>query len=350
MDKSENIVSLIEKYLNNDCNPEELARMIQLFQSDEHKEQLRMLLFEYWQHSPSNRHKIMEDELSQMLDSIHHQINLEQKAKQPILRKLYQYAQRAAAILFIPLLLASVWMFYQNTNYATSGQYITLETPMGSKLKTVLPDGTEVWQNGGTTLQYPTKFTKKNREVILTGEAYFHVSSDKKHPFEVKTTDGTITVTGTRFNVSAFANDDYSSVVLEEGKVYFTPANNEEMEIELVPTEQLIYQKESGSLTKQIVDVDKYTAWTEGKLIFRNDPLEEVITRLSRWYNTAIELKDPTGKLGKHPFTMTIQNETLPQVLEYLSNAAGFRLEQYTISPQQSSSMTRTKYVISRHN
>ena len=149
----------------------------------------------------------------------------------------YLYTYKAAAILFIPLLIFSVWQLVSNFS-SNSGDYLTLETPMGSKMKTTLPDGTEVWQNAGTTLKYPSNFSERDRQVFLVGEAYFHVKSDEKHPFHVQTPEGTVTVTGTRFNVSNYESDESYSVVLEEGKVSFTPKGARE-QIALKPQQEI---------------------------------------------------------------------------------------------------------------
>ena len=351
MNNSKDIVLLIQGYLGDKCKSEDLDIIIQLFRDKEHEDQFHSLLYEYWVNTPSFRHKINQNELNQMLDSIHHQINLDKEIEMRTwFSRWSHYTVRIAAILFVPLLITSIWMFTGNHEYIQNQSYITLETPFGSKLKTTLPDGTEVWQNAGTILKYPSKFTKEKRGVILTGEAYFHVSSDKKNPFFVKTTDGIITVTGTRFNVSAFPDDSFSSVVLEEGEVSYKSKVIKDKAIMLHPNEQIIYSRESGILLKEKADVEKYTSWTEGRLIFRNDPLSEVINRLKRWYNADIVLTDPDGKLEKHPFTMTIQNETLEQVLDYIAEAAELNVKKLNSSKNKNETLNKPKYIISITN
>jgi ferric-dicitrate binding protein FerR (iron transport regulator) len=341
---------LLLKYLENKCSRDDLESIIHLIGTKKNDGELQTLLFEYWKNTTSFQHRIAKDELSQILDSVHHRINLHKTGNLTVIKRITHYATRIAAILFVPLLISSILMLYDDGVYDQTDTYITLETPMGSKLKTVLPDGTEVWQNAGTTLQYPAEFTKRNREVILNGEAYFHVTSDMKNPFYVKTADGTIKVTGTKFNVSAFPDDKFSSVVLEEGKVSYTPAKKGKEPVALLPEEQIVFIKESGSLTKQKTDVEKYISWTKGKLIFRNDPLSEIITRLQRWYNADITLSDPNRTLGTLTFTMTIKNETLTQVLEYLSQAANLNLEKEDISRNTSEGLGRTKYILTKIN
>ncbi|KOH42659.1 hypothetical protein NC99_45520 [Sunxiuqinia dokdonensis] len=349
MESKQKIISLIQKYLNNTCTEPELDELIQLFHREDYRNQIELLLYEHWQNTPSFQQQLDEKELGKMLHAIHQQMRIDGgKSKKGLLKRLTNYAVRAAAILFIPLLIGSLWMVYQNGTYSGSDTMITLETPLGSTLKTTLPDGTEVWQNAGTTLKYPAKFTRRNRQVELVGEAYFHVSSDKKNPFYVKTTDGTVKVTGTRFDVSAFPDDDFSSVVLEEGAVAYQLAGSGQ-EVALSPSEQLLYAREMGSLVKRTADVEKYISWTEGKLIFRNDPLSSVVLRLERWYNADIVLDDPTGKLGEHPFTMTVQNETLPQVLNYISQAADLSLRKDDTKSTSTAVLVKPKYTISKN-
>ncbi len=336
---------LILKYLENKCSRDDLERIVRLIGAHEDNNELQYLLYEYWKNTPSFQHRIAENELNQILDSVHHRINLHEDRK-PAVKRIAWYAVRVAAILFVPLLIASIWMFLNNSVYHHEENYITLKTRLGSTLKTVLPDGTEVWQNAGTTLQYPAKFTKQNREVILTGEAYFHVTADSSHPFYVRTANETIKVTGTKFNVSAFPDDNFSSVVLEEGKVSYTPAGAEKKQVVLLPREQIIYRKNSGKLVRQQTDVEKYTSWTAGKLIFRDDPLSEIIPRLQRWFNAEIVLSDPESRIGSMTFTMTVKDETLPQVLEYLSQAAGFSFKQQKPVSDTAAGPGKTKFTL----
>lgn len=344
MNTNPNMARLLERYLNNQCTDDELAEVIKLFRSENSREQLQSLLSNYWNQTERFRQSISQNELDQMLDSLHHRINLEQPASKGKMTRLYQFAMRAAAVLFIPLLLFSIWTV-SNRNNSGSENFITLETPLGSKLKTTLPDGTEVWQNAGSTLKYPARFSSDTREVTLVGEAYFQVTSDKKHPFRVKTEEGIVTVTGTRFNVSSYPDDANYSVVLEEGQVSFQTQNSTAA-VHLNPSEQVLLNKQTGKLEKMTIDTDKYTSWTSGKLIFRNDPLNDVVARLNRWYNADIVLIDPDGRLGKHPFTLTVQNETVEQVLAYITDAAGLRLVTENVRQNVNGSLTRTKYEI----
>ncbi len=133
----------------------------------------------------------------------------------------------------------------------------------------------------GSTLRYPTTFKKDNRLVELKGEAYFEVQADKDRPFYVNTPNGlSVYVYGTKFNVAAYEDDNYIETVLEKGKVNVITPDQET--IVLAPGEQLLYDKQSQKSKKNKVDVYGKIAWKDGKLIFRNASLEEILKRLER--------------------------------------------------------------------
>lgn len=114
---------------------------------------------------------------------------------------------------------------------------------------------------------------KDNRSVELKGEAYFEIQADQERPFYVNTRNGlSVYVYGTKFNVNAYENDDYVETVLEKGKVNVITPNRET--IVLTPGEQLLYDKQSQKSVKNKVDVYGKIAWKDGKLVFRNTPLE----------------------------------------------------------------------------
>ena len=348
MKKKDEITTLIQKYLEDNCSTEELDELFHLLNKDGDHQQVEGALYAYWKNKSSYKNELEKEELDEMLALIHQQmVPAKTRSKAPILRSLKNHFVRAAVILFIPLLLGTLWLTVDKLKSKQPATMVELATPFGSKIKTTLPDGTEVWQNSGTILRYPSYFSGKIREVELIGEAYFHVVSDKNNPFYVQTKAGKVKVTGTRFNLSAYEEDAYSSVVLEEGEVHFLPGKGQE--VRLLPAEQLIYTKQTGALVKQRVDVEKYTAWTEGKLIFRNDPLADVVRRLERWFHADIELVDPDGSLAKHTFTLTIEHETLPQVLDYITQAADLNLESKRIKSTDDKSIHNAQYRISKH-
>ncbi len=171
----------------------------------------------------------------------------------------------------------------------------TLVTPRGGEYQLVLSDGTKVWLNSDSQLTYSVPFSDKNRTVHLKGEAYFEVAHDKTKPFIVETDKQQVQVLGTHFNVSAYSNDLNVVTTLVEGKVRVDQAINKSAEI-LLPNEQLILNKQTHNTLKQKVDTYLYTAWKEGRFVFKNEPLESFFEKLSRWYNVDVVIVDESLK------------------------------------------------------
>lgn len=240
--------------------------------------------------------------------------------------------KRVAAILVFPLLVASTYFYIQNSNKETVDiQWYTLKTGAGMRSHFELPDGTEVFLNSNTTLRYPDLFSGESRQVELLGEAYFDVEENKDVPFIVNTGDINVEVTGTEFKVSNYSCEEITEVVLVKGAVRLfqgTFAEQGKIFKELVPGEKATFLKQQNKLYYEQVDVEKYLAWKNGKLMFRGDSMEEVVRRLNRWYNVNIHL---TGNhFGEYVYTATFEGESLIQVLDLLKISApiDYRIKQ----------------------
>lgn len=169
----------------------------------------------------------------------------------------------------------------------------TLRTLQGMECLITLSDGTRVHLNAETRLTYPVCFSSKERIVQIEGEAYFDVAPDKEHPFIVKTSHTSIRVTGTSFNVRAYADEDTESTTLISGTVRINSRNEE---FELVPNQHYTYNKNTGTNTVANVNTDLYTSWESGSFIFLNVPLENVMSYLSKWYGFQYSFEDEAAK------------------------------------------------------
>ena len=170
----------------------------------------------------------------------------------------------------------------------------TLETPRGGEYLLTLSDGTRVWLNAASQLRYPVKFSDKQRTVYLLGEAYFEVAPDASHPFTIISGPAEITVLGTRFNLQAYPEEDIVTTLVS-GAVQMSEKVSGQS-VQLVPGEQGRLTKTNGDITKQQVDTRLYTAWQEGRIIFRDMRLEELFTILSRWYDLEVFYLQPEVK------------------------------------------------------
>jgi ferric-dicitrate binding protein FerR (iron transport regulator) len=195
-----------------------------------------------------------------------------------------------------------------------------------------LPDGSSVWLNDGSKLKYPASFSGKQREVHLEGEAFFNISKNEKIPFIVNSSTAAIRVTGTSFNVRAYPGDPVFEATLNSGiiELNIPRGTTDVQQIAMKPGEQVSVNLKTGQIDKKYVNAEEFNAWINGKLLFRDTPLDEVVLRLERWYNADIRLSSP--ELQNILITATFQEEKLTQALELLSYATPIK---YSVSPRK---------------
>lgn len=196
--------------------------------------------------------------------------------------------------------------------------YNTLNIPFGRQFDLVLSDGTKVKLNSGSSIKYPVRFLKgQDRKVFLKGEAYFDVTTDKAHPFIVNADEMNIRVLGTQFNLSFYPEDEDISTVLVEGAVvlYKEGADiNTNTSSQLVPGQMAEWNKINNTMTVKEVDINIYTAWKDGYLLFKASPFYSIRSKLERHFNITIE--DRSGRLANQIYTATFRNETIEEILE----------------------------------
>ena len=172
-------------------------------------------------------------------------------------------------------------------------EWHTLRIPKGGEFKLVLEDGTEIWLNSETELKYPSHFAGRERRVQLSGEAYFKVVSNPRIPFVVSTSQMDTRVLGTSFNVSAYPDENKNHTTLIEGSVEINDKKNGKT-MRLQPGEQALLQ--NGKLSIQKVDTKLYSLWRMDRFTFSSENLEEVIRKLSRWYNVEFFFSHPSAR------------------------------------------------------
>ncbi|NMB36616.1 MAG: DUF4974 domain-containing protein [Bacteroidales bacterium] len=187
----------------------------------------------------------------------------------------------------------------------------TLIVPYGKRSVLTLSDGTKVWLNSGSLVEFPSRFSGSRREITLSsGEIYIEVAPDKK-PFHVNTSDFNVVVYGTKFNISAYDNSP-KSIVLVEGSIGLKASGGEE--IKLNPSEQAIYSS-SGTFDTQEVDVAKFISWKDGYLIFDNTSMEDVLKQIERHYNLSFNFVSGVSLKGLTCTGKIILSEELDDVM-----------------------------------
>ncbi len=197
-------------------------------------------------------------------------------------------------------------------------QYNTLTNPRGSKVIDItLADGSRVWLNAGTTFTYPVAFTGSERNVSVSGEAYFEVMPDNAKPFLVNIGNASVKVLGTHFNVMNYSGEPAIQTTLLEGSVQIIAGNREML---LEPGQQSNLEKNGSlSLTKN-VDVELVTAWKNGLQSFRHADLKTLMRRLERWYDVDVVYEAEVPAYLSFTGEGIARNVSLRELLQVLEN------------------------------
>jgi ferric-dicitrate binding protein FerR (iron transport regulator) len=193
-------------------------------------------------------------------------------------------------------------------------KYNILSTPMGGEYQLVLPDGSKVWLNSGSTLRFPTAFIGSERIVELKGEAYFDIAKNPKMPFLVRTNNAMdIKVLGTQFNIMAYDDEKNINTTLIEGSVEVLKGSGKTM---LKPGQEAILNRGSGNIKVASADLEQAIAWKNGYFIFYNENIESIMRKVSRWYNVDVVYQ---GNLSNKDFVGTIsRNKNISELLKML--------------------------------
>jgi transmembrane sensor len=243
-------------------------------------------------------------------------------------RKIIHWFSQAAAILFLPLLIVSIWLFDKSIKLESFQSekvdqltkiYNTVSAPVGGKTKAVLPDGSEVWLNSGSSIRYPLLSKQEYKEVKLTGEGYFKVVKDPDKPMFVTTSGMQVKVYGTTFNISAYEDDPDIETVLVEGKISIVKLNGKDnppnIEYKMKPGEvgRLNRQKNTIAFTKAN-NMEIFTGWVNGKYVFKNTQFKEILRRLERLHNVQFVLEDKS--LEDYNFDATFEDQNIDRIME----------------------------------
>lgn len=226
-------------------------------------------------------------------------------------RRFRQYVAAASILL---ILACSGILFRQmgdQTKQTTEMQQFSIYS---GKSKVLLPDGTEVWLHGKSTLAYASDFGPKKREVSMKGEAYFSVAHDTENPFIVRTDGVEVVVHGTKFNVESYPEEQEVQVSLAEGSVSLQTDAEYKM---LKPGEAGIFNKENQTLKVEKTDVEFARLWVADQLRFEQKNLKEICHALSKWYRVKIILDPSVAE--KYAYTFSLRDEPLEQILRIMS-------------------------------
>jgi len=240
-----------------------------------------------------------------------------------ILEGITQFVFRKQALAFtmmILILVSGVYITYKNLQTVDTTEqmaYKTISVDKGKKSRVVLNDGTIINLDAGSNIRYSANF-KEDRQIWLTGEAYFQVAHDTSHPFIVHANKAVVQVLGTKFNVRSWKESKSVSVAVTEGKVKLSRDGNSNSKAVFIPKGMVSFlPKEGNPSNPKADDVENYISWLKNEIVLEDVALSEVLSQLNRWYNFEFKVQDP--ELYKLRLSVHIKKTNVNDILNLIS-------------------------------
>jgi ferric-dicitrate binding protein FerR (iron transport regulator) len=308
--------TLAARKLAGEATAGELLELDALLQEHEHLREQFTLLQSYFTEAPYHAAADTELALQKTMSRIH-------ASSTPTIN-WWKWLSAAAAI----LLLTGGFLYVDKAHTSLpkiaandTMQWLHRQNGKATRASIELADGSKIWLNVDSKLTYPEVFQSASREVYLTGEAFFDIAPNPGRPFIIHLAKGSVHVLGTSFNIRAYDNEAVQTSV-QTGKVAFIPADYRDT-IFITPDEKVIYQPTSTqTIIKEPTTAEDDKAWTEGRLVFRNQTLEEIVTELERTFGKKISFIDDAPR--HYRLTGSFQNNNLQDIMYYLARSRNF--------------------------
>jgi len=338
----------LAKVKSGEATPEEQLELSQHLSASPDNLDLVKQIDAYWELPVLASASTTEDEIATAWNSVQDKISdhgssVELPGRVNKVRRMVKYVGAIAAVFITAV---AIWRWNVSPVIASPQKNI-VSTKNGSRSKIELPDGTQVWLNVGSRIKYDENYGKENRELTLTGEAYFDVARDARKPFVLHAGKMDVKVLGTAFNVKAYPGDATTEAALIRGSIEVTFPDRPQEKLILKPNDKIAFDNKETNLTDdtdrsahesnkerpaitvssvQYTPADSViieTAWVNSKLIFRRKTFEELSRDIERWFNVTVQVQD-TSILSK-TFTGTFSNESITDALDFLSMTYPFR-------------------------
>lgn len=314
--------SLIDRYLKGECSKRE-ARIIEEF-----IQSYRAKPYEPWNESLLGNKGELKEQLFQEINREIKPDNLGEKSGKRAFLSLW--IKIAASVSLI--MGAAIITFLRVPQFQNKQEIVwqIKKTEEAQRKAITLSDGTFIYLNAGSSIEYPQEFATDKRTIRLTGEAYFDVAEDPDRPFEIKTEDLLTTVLGTEFNIRSYAGEEIAEVAVASGKVSVQKIGSNKQEgskkpMILLPKEMAVYSKSSQQTKKSNFDYMEVFAWKDRIIYFKNADIEEVLETLEQWYGVTFIRNRKINQ--DRDYTGNFKNKSLEVVLEGLSYVFDFEFE-----------------------
>jgi transmembrane sensor len=352
MNRKDTIESIIVKFLSGSSTEEESVQLIGWLKENRENRRFYFSLKRVWlktNNSEANK-KLIEDSWDRLKLRTTMQSKVAVRDEKGFRIDLRKFSIAASILVLIGI---SLFLGIQLRSFSNH-QLTTISVPMGSRTNISLPDGTNVWLNANSKLTYTSDFSVKNRDISLSGEAYFDVSPHKSSVFTVITRDLNVRALGTEFNVKSYPDEDVTETTLVSGTVeiavtdegimarpvllkpnqritYFRaenaivslPVETEDIEIKIADTSEAAVKVPVSKPSLEIAQInhpEEYTSWKDGKLVFRGENLASLSRQIERVYNVEISFDDDS--LKEMYYTGTLEEVSIVEVLRAIATAS----------------------------
>lgn len=300
----------IKNFLEGKASRDEMLGLVSWLDNQENHSEYKRIKNE-WKANPDAQHIPPHTllELDKFKSKILNERELEIR-KLKFVQHFYQYA----AILLLAIILGGLYL-YNGKTVEQPLTYNTLVAENGQISKALLPDQSVVWLNSGSSITYNNEFGLKNRDIQLTGQAYFDVTKNRDLPLVVSCGEINVNVLGTRFTAETYPDELEISVILVEGLVELTDKDSKNVFATLRPNEMMVYNKQDNNFKISDVVAERYTSWREGIIHIYDQPLSDAVAKLEKRYNQQIILE---AGLEDYKVTFSVKNEDFNDVLEML--------------------------------
>ncbi|MEX2345710.1 MAG: FecR domain-containing protein [Balneolaceae bacterium] len=342
MSNNENIWELIVRYLNNTLSGEDSVRLENWLDKSNENRRILHSADQIWKASEEKSQDALLKDLNlekdwDLVAERIHQSSSEDEINRirhfSVLRKRQQFFSNFLKI--AALVLVAVTSGFLTLQYAPVSQEMVYEpvfneitTKPGERANIDLGDGSNVQLNADSKLIMPDTFSQDRREVELKGQAYFNIKSDRTRPFFIRSGDALVEVIGTSFDVRSYDDENEIRVVVREGTVELRKADNEENILVLNEGYLGRFSRDSAEMAVESVeDMEFYLAWMNGRLIFKDTDIEEVLAGIERWYNVDITLDLSDESFLDKKFTADLKTRSVKDVLDVLGMSMNIEFE-----------------------
>ncbi|MDP4184024.1 MAG: FecR domain-containing protein [Bacteroidota bacterium] len=304
--------SLIIKYLNNDCSSQEELSLYEWLQESEENRNLYANLKKLW-----SLKKIDYYSDRRQIDKALASFNYHVKNRKEIRIRDFRIRLTKYAAIFLLLIGTPLLFWLLTNNFKDSSELITVAVSNSEPIKVItLNDGSKVWLNSGSTLQYPAEFQKNVRKVSLTGEAFWEVKKDPLHPFIVQTPSIQIKVLGTSFNVNTNASGNKVQTTLVSGRVSIQDMGGNNITV-IKPGQMAIFNNQTRGIQINEVNTSLYTSWRFGLIVLEKATLNEIACKIESVYKLKIIIDTKNNINDRYNFVFR-KNQSVDSVLEML--------------------------------